>query len=199
MNIILISDDRLKVILTDADLNNYGIRVEDMDYDNIETKRVFRTILDKAKNETGFDASHSRIFIQIYPDIRGGCEMYVSRIGEKSSSCRSGRGRVSYGEGGKEKSSEHIYRFEAMEDLLRACRLLREVGFSVTSSAYAERENGDGACYLMAVLTVESEARASYLLSEYGERCADRYGRWWIAERCALLCEGNAVGILGNL
>ena len=50
MNIILISDDRLKVILTDRDLSGYGIRIEDIDYGNTETKRVFWTILDKAKN-----------------------------------------------------------------------------------------------------------------------------------------------------
>ena len=50
MNIILISDDRIKVTLTDRDLVGYGIRVEDIDYDNTETRRVFWTILDKAKN-----------------------------------------------------------------------------------------------------------------------------------------------------
>ena len=90
MNIILISDDRLKVILTSSDLTGYGIRIEDIDYDNTETRRVFWTILDKAKNETGFDAAISRIFIQIYPDSSGGCEMYVSRMGDRRASRKTG-------------------------------------------------------------------------------------------------------------
>ena len=107
--------------------------------------------------------------------------------------------RFSVGGEQKDKCSELIYRFDALDDLLCACRMLRDGGFSVSSSAYAERENGVGACYLIAEPTGDGETRAVCVLSEYGEPCGDRYSRWRIAEHFSPLCKGNAIGILGNL
>ena len=56
MHIKIISDEKLKVTLSAVDLERYGIRIEDIDYDTTETRRVFWTILDQAKLETGFNA-----------------------------------------------------------------------------------------------------------------------------------------------
>ena len=203
MNIILISDDRLKVVLTDNDLSSYGIRIEDIDYGNTETKRVFWTILDKAKNETGFDAALSRIFIQIYPDARGGCEMYVSRIGDKKS-VRRGSDRVQCAVGGTAKELgarvEFVYRFCGVDGLISVCKLLRDSGFSGVSSAYAG-ENG-GFCYLIAE-SGEGNAMTEFAirgrLAEYGDDCGGGYGKWRVMEHCSLICWGNAVETLSNL
>lgn len=194
MNIILITDNRLKVTLTEQDLNGYGIRIEDIDYGNTETKRVFWTILDRAKNETGFDAAQSRIFIQIYPDTQGGCEMYVSRIGEKRPESGE-RVRCNIGSGARKKPTEQVYRFGNLELLMTACRVLTRKGFKGLSTAYITTPNGEGECYLS--LKAENEWRSC--LAEYGESCTDKYAKWSVAEHCTPICERNAAEVLGNL
>ena len=195
MNIILISDDRLKVVLTDRDLSGYGIRIEDIDYGNTETKRVFWTILDKAKNETGFDAALSRIFIQIYPDSRGGCEMYVSRISDRGSRRCTDGVRCAIGGESDGETVEHIYRFSGLDSLISACRALMAYGFSGFASAYA---CDSAECYLIIKVALEAEERVVFYLSEYGESYVSRYGKWRLMEHCRLISEGNAVSILGN-
>ncbi len=195
MNIILITDDRLKVTLTEQDLNGYGIRIEDIDYGNTETKRVFWTILDKAKNETGFDAAQSRIFIQIYPDTQGGCEMYVSRIGEKKNAENRERVRCNVGSRARKKPAEQVYRFDTLELLITACKLLIQKGFKGRSTAYVATQNGDGECYLL----LKADAEWKACLAEYGESCGDKYAKWSVAEHCKTICEKNAIEILGRL
>ena len=200
MNIILISDDRLKVVLTDRDLSGYGIRIEDIDYGNTETKRVFWTILDKAKNETGFDAALSRIFIQIYPDSRGGCEMYVSRIGDKKSSrSRTDGVRCAIGGESDGETVEYVYRFGGLDALISACRILVSSGFRGFSSAYACGMEPDSEFYLIIKVALEDEERMVLYLAEYGESYVSRYGKWRLMEHCRLISEGDAVSILGNL
>ena len=199
MNIILISDDRLKVVLTDRDLSGYGIRIEDIDYGNTETKRVFWTILDKAKNETGFDAALSRIFIQIYPDSRGGCEMYVSRIGNKRSSrSRTDGVRCAIGGESDGEAVEYVYRFEGLDDLISACRMLNGGGFQGLASAYSAGNGPTSECYLIIKIALGEDERAALYLAEYGESYTRRYGKWRITEHCHLISEGDAVSILGN-
>jgi len=196
MNIILISDDRLKVTLTDRDLDGYGIRVEDIDYDNTETRRVFWTILDQAKNETGFNAALFRIFIQIYPDRRGGCEMYVSRIdGERGKRKSSDGIRCTVNKSGEAKIAEYIYRFEQTEHLLSACKALKRAEFRGHSEAYIQKTPIGDTCYLI----ISSEAKWTVYPSEYGELCKEKYARWYIAERCSPICEEKATEILGDL
>ena len=81
MELILISSSKLKIMLSDADMEKYDLTAETVDYDNTATRRAFWSILDDAKNETGFDAASDRLFIQMYPSKDGGCEMFVTKLG----------------------------------------------------------------------------------------------------------------------
>ena len=190
MHIKIISEEKLKVTLSAIDLKDYGIRLEDIDYDNTETRRVFWTILDKAKIETGFDAASSRIFIQIYPNTDGGCEMYVSRIKSR----RDDTVKLHPTPYSSEQTTEHIYRFSRLEHLTAACKALNNLGFSGISSAYMASEDGEES-YLILV----GETKWSLPLSEYGEKCDGQYEKWRILERYTLICEENAANILGKL
>ena len=80
MELILINSNKLKIMLTEADMIQYELDFNTINYDNIETRRAFWNILDEAKHRTGFDAASDRIFIQLYPSKEGGCEMYVTKV-----------------------------------------------------------------------------------------------------------------------
>ena len=186
MHIKIISDEKLKVTLTATDLERYGIRIEDIDYDNTETRRVFWTILDQAKLETGFNAATSRIFIQIYPDTAGGCEMYVSKVKKRGDDTVNVHSASLL-------PKEHIYRIETLDHLLSACKALAEIGFSESSSAYADSEKDE--YYLI----LDCAPNQALPLSEYGEKCDGKYEKYRILERCTPICESNAIETLSKL
>ena len=80
MDLILINENKLKIILTNEDMTALDIKCEDIDYSSTGTRRVFWELLDKAKQQTGFDPVGDRIFVQVHPDKTGGCFMYVTKI-----------------------------------------------------------------------------------------------------------------------
>ena len=79
MELLLISESRLKIILSDADMEKYEITSDTMEGSDSETKRAIRCILDEAKRRIGFDVCGGNIFVQIFPSKDGGCEMFVTK------------------------------------------------------------------------------------------------------------------------
>lgn len=77
----MISDSKLKIMLTSDDMKEYSLDCSTLDYENTETRRAFWSILDEAKHRTGFDAASEKVFVQVYPSRAGGCEMYVTKLG----------------------------------------------------------------------------------------------------------------------
>lgn len=208
MELILISSSKLKIMLSDADMEKYDLKAETIDYDNTATRRAFWSILDDAKNETGFDAASDRLFIQMYPSKDGGCEMFVTKLGtlcaeeSPASPCspERKRSRMPLPPKGEEKTKERlfVYSFESLEWLLQACRRLLRVKWRGRSKAYKAY---DGKCYLF--LYERGEAlplltRLSFL-GEYGIAEHAETITLYIKEYASPLCENSAVETLGVL
>ena len=208
MELILISSSKLKIMLSDADMEKYDLTAETVDYDNTATRRAFWSILDDAKNETGFDAASDRLFIQMYPSKDGGCEMFVTKLGTlcaeecPAATCapERKRPRMSLPPKSEEKTKERlsVYSFESLEWLLGVCRRLLKVKWKGRSKAYRAF---DGKCYLF--LYERGEAlplltRFSFI-SEYGIAEHAETLSLYIKEYATPLCENAAVEILGVL
>ena len=80
MEIIMISDSKIKVMLSADDLKGFDLDTASLDYSNTETKRMFWDILSRAKHSIGFDTDGHRVLVQLYPSRCGGCEMFVTRL-----------------------------------------------------------------------------------------------------------------------
>lgn len=78
-------ESEIRIRLTKEDLASFSITAEELDYDSAHGKRVIWELFDKARRETGFDATGEKIYIQLYPTDRGGCELFVTKL-EKSRS-----------------------------------------------------------------------------------------------------------------
>ncbi|HZK21372.1 MAG TPA: adaptor protein MecA [Oscillospiraceae bacterium] len=79
MKIELQNEDKIVVELTKTDLKSLDITYEDMDYSNIETRRVIWTLLDEAKRVLGKDISPAeRMLIEALPLEDGGCVLYFT-------------------------------------------------------------------------------------------------------------------------
>lgn len=208
MELILISSSKLKIMLSDADMEKYDLTAQTVDYDNTATRRAFWSILDDAKNETGFDAASDRLFIQMYPSKDGGCEMFVTKLGtlcaeeDPSPSCpperRRSRPPLSHKSEERVKERLSVYSFEDLERLLEVCRRLLQVKWKGRSKAYRAF---DGKCYLFLYERTESTlllTRFSFI-GEYGIAEHAETSSLYIKEYASPLCECAAVETLGAL
>ncbi len=187
MDLLRIGDSKLKVTLTEEDMEKYRLDQKTLDYDTTETRRAFWQILDEAKHATGFDAGGERLFVQVYPSRGGGCEMYITILADEDA----GEGKESAVRGGV----ESLYRFEELSHLLAACRILRECGYIGESMAYAE-----GGAYFLTVTESRCGDLPEYsFLEEYGTRtpCGPRLA--YLREHGRCLEESKAVSRLGTL
>lgn len=79
MKIELLENDSIKIRLTKEDLNSLCICVDELDYANIETRRVIWTLLDAARYELKIDIDPTEnMLIEVLPNRSGGCCIYIT-------------------------------------------------------------------------------------------------------------------------
>lgn len=211
MELILISSNKLKIMLTNEDMARYALDAETADYDNTATRRAFWSILDDAKNQTGFNAAGDRVFIQLYPSKEGGCEMFVTKMGlfcsldedrKKSVSLLNGKSTKTLVERlGENDGRERIgaYVFDELSSLLAVCHHLCCRKWRGKSEAY---RGHDGKCYLILSERTKDMAAALDRLSfitEYGKVENADTVRLYIREHAKCICQSHAVQTLGVL
>jgi len=78
-------DYRIAVELSDEDMDELEITYEDLDYSNIETRRVLWTILDEARQALGKEINLSeKMLIEAVPSGKGGCTIYFTVLQKPS-------------------------------------------------------------------------------------------------------------------
>ncbi len=200
MELILISESKLKVMLSAQDMRRYDITCDTIDSTSVSSRRAFWNILDEAKAQTGFDPAGGKIFVQMYPSKNGGCELFITRLaGERNSishPTRPEHGVIAesvmtlpsknpltpYAE-------QSLYGFDSLSDLLLGCRRLATRKDPPSARAYFDE---DAHRYYLAV------AADVPVLGEYnGFRCRPRDFAY-IEEHCRLFCT-DAVSLLAPL
>lgn len=82
-------EEKISVTLTKNDLTALDITYEDLDYSNIETRRVIWTILDEARRVLGKSVDiDNRLLIQASPAADGGCLLQFTQLAEAVDSKR---------------------------------------------------------------------------------------------------------------
>lgn len=188
MELILISDSKLKVMLSPEDMRRFDITCDDLDGTEIASRRAFWSILDEARSQTGFDPAGHKIFVQMYPSRSGGCELFVTRLGgKKDSDTKKSRSFAKTAVLPRDEQS--LYAFSSLSDLLLGCRRLSAEEDPPAARAYTDEEQRR--FYL--VLAMDAP-----VLSEYnGTRCRPRDFAY-IEEHCRMFCE-DAVTLLSPL
>ena len=209
MEIIMISDNKLKVMLCKEDLSHFELKPEQLDYSNTETKRMFWDVLNRAKHQTGFDTDGQRVLVQLYPSKEGGCEMFVTKIGllhsDDCSKDKSNSNEKKYSELNNLKKSSNTafsysaFRFENTEEMLEVCRRLASIGYIGESSAYF-CENGKKYLFLSDVDFSEFAPPDEFsFISEYGELESSKKLIYYLSEHGKAICEHDAVSTLSKL
>jgi len=197
MEMILISDSKLKIMLTSDDMEEIDLKIADFD----TSGNAFAEILSQARTQTGFEASADRIFVQVYPLRTGGCEVYVTKIEIPSAeTVRLVRPDTVKGTH-RRKKYKCVFHFESMEALLQACRRTCE---KVDSSAYS---SATGYYLVMSWEETSSNAHAESLIATLKFGAAAEHGSLvktepvfaYISEHGTPICLHTAAATLGAL
>ena len=210
MEIIMISDSKLKLMLAREDLAEFDLEADELDYSKSETKQMLWDILSDLREQVGFRTDGCRVLVQLFPSRDGGCEMFISKIAdfcycaeERTDTeheillpmlhCKSAhRSAACQGKVG-------VFAFDRLEWMITVCRRLRGIGYGEDSRAYISDDH-------RYFLFLEGLDPLGYLtldeysfIAEYGSvENADAL-TGYLCEHGRLLCESDAVERLGVL
>ena len=203
MELIRISDSKLKIMLTPMDMRQFELNTDNFYDDSEKMHRSFRRLFEEVKRQSGFEADDHRISVQYFPSREGGCEMFISNLSgdrEKSPCALTpaqemqpmARTRGSF-------CRSFAYRFEGLEELLSVCRRLLPMDYISASSAWRD----DGGRYYLFLSTFAASPFATpeelYFVVEYGSLENASQLRLYLSEHGMVICAENAVGTLGAI
>ena len=136
MDFLLIGESKLKIVVTEEEMKEYKLDSGIDAGGGAGIRRAFWRILDKAKENVGFDPAGDKVLIQFYPVASGGCEIFVTKLGilpEASARlvARSNKIEVL-------SRSESLYAFESLDELRTLCGIIKVIshGKSPRSDVY---------------------------------------------------------------
>ena len=193
MELKLLNENKLKITLTNEDMALMDITYEEMDYyKDIGTKRVVWEILDKAKNQIGFDAAGSELLsIYVRPDKDGGCLIYVTKDTQKSNTHTHAHTHT-YEKKYKSrfytgiKKKRFLYMFDNSEVLLEVCNQLDMMGYNGKSDIFAD----DKKYYLYIEDNIEYALDS---ISEYGILINNPFFSFYLDEHTKKILAFDAV------
>lgn len=177
MDFLVVSESKLKIMLTREDMKKYGIDSVDVDYDDPKTRRRFWKILDDAKEKCGFDVAGDKVLIQFYP-AKEGSEIFVTKLGvlpvgaERAISKSSKVAMLS--------TRRCIYKFESLDAMICAAKIIGDGSSDRRPRAFI---GDNGAYYIVADERGGASERGcdfSYI-TEYGKEIPSNVGAY-IAE-----------------
>lgn len=222
MELIVISPTKLKIMLTEPDMRRYDLPAdltnEIADRPQERTRQALRKLFAQAHQETGFETEGARLLVQLYASRAGGCEIFVTRLGdteeeELSTSEQALLERVFRQDA--EKATDEappvahlpattatrtaVLRLEGLDSLLAVCRRLSEQGYGRESSAYI-LDNGEYCLFLAIPDTAFFRLPLAYaFLTEYGREGDPATLSAYLSEHGQVLCAEGAVERLGEL
>ena len=203
MELIRISDSKLKIMLTPTDMRHFELNTDNFCDDSEQMHRSFRLLLDEVRRRSGFEADDHRISVQYFPSREGGCEMFISNLsGEKDrATCAltpaqgmqaTTRTRGSF-------CRSFAYRFDGLDNLLSVCRRLLPLDYISASSAWRD----DAGRYYLFLSTFASSPFAMpeelYFVVEYGSVENAAQLRLYLTEHGTVVCAEDAIGKLGAI
>ncbi len=197
MELIVISDARLKVMLTAEDVRRYELGGKSVDGESPEVKRVLRELLDEVKSRVGFDASGERVLVQLYPSKGGGCELFVTKLG-KSGDAKPSEERLSLSSPSEEPALRTaVFSFCEVSRLLAVCRALKRMGYRLFSTAYAS-DSGELWLVLREPCREKRPGRLAFI-EEFGRRRQGASDLSYIKEHGRCIAPSDAVSLLAEL
>jgi negative regulator of genetic competence, sporulation and motility len=185
LEVQLIHKDKLKITLTADDMLSMGLRYEQMALGDPATRTALRTLLEQARQQTGFHPRGAKLFIEVYSAEGDGCVLYFTLLPP--------------GEKGREAGAAPVlFQFDDLETVIRgAAAVFQRYGHRIYKSSLYRVAEG----YRLVILPLDYADRLSeYFLAEYGQPA----GKGALAaarteEHGKELIRDNAIEVLAGL
>ena len=192
MDFIRISDSKIKVTLSQKDLDRYVAEGERGDPSG--SHGTLRAILREIRRETGFDATGERVLMQMFPASDGGCELFVTRLGKLPDDRVRGQAPLP---AAPLPLRSAVFVFEGLSPLLAVCRHLKHIGYPHLSAVYY----GDDRLWYLVLQEQIPRDRPSPLsfAEEFGTRRRAGATLAYIKEHGTCISGSDAVAALAPL
>ncbi len=203
MELVIISDKKMKIMLTQKELDRYNIDSESFSITNDAHRHAFRRLLNDACKQSGFENNAARLMVQMYPAKKGGCEIFVTKMesSEAPSKRPSSPSPISLDIECYETSDDAAcYCFDTFSHLNSVCRQLVTSRFKGKSDAYVST-SGTYYLILSKFHSKRSIGQPYNNLSFINEfTVSSGLGSIpYVQEYCKLICKDKAVDVLGML
>ena len=212
MELIMVNSLKLKIILTPEDMRELNITNESLDYGSSATRRAFKSILEKAKSETGFETGNDRVYVQVFPSNDGGCEMFLTKrcklLPEPDENKISLlHKKYKFARETESKKQEYIARTNNIEHIIELCIRMKNAGFSGISRLYSYKEDfclyihfpKKFPTFVQESYTAEQDVARFSFISEYADLFfAQPLTKEYINEHWNLLIQNGAVEMLAQ-
>ena len=179
MELILISNSKLKIMLSAEDMKKYNIECDG----GSALRQGFKPVLERAHDDCGFDIESGRLLVQVFPSRGGGCEMFVTRVALT---------------GTESAVDASVCIFDSMQAMISLCRVLHGRGFGRESEAYALPE-GAFALILPEFDRDERLPLEATVINEFGYRRDCERIEGYIKEHARMIFGDDAVARLAEL
>ncbi len=200
MELIRISEQKLKIMLTPTDMRHFELDPDNFTEDSEGMHRSFHRLLEEVKKQTGFTADDTHISVQYFPSREGGCEMFISAHARAEvPSLPPAKAVQPLKRTSNWFERECAYRFATLDSLLTVCHRLSMIGYIGSNSAYFDEK---GRYYLLFTVRSESPFQTPEELmfpGEYGTIENTPLLKIYLSEHGTLICPENAVYRLGQL
>lgn len=205
MEMIKVNTMKLKIILTPKDMAEFNITNDCLDYSTEKSRKVLKCILEKAKTDADFDTGQDRLYMQFFPSVDGGGELYITRKPivlpqDTDKETRIYKNKYSI-KSKLVKNDGYIISFESSENLIALCIRLGKEQIYVSSSLYFYE--GKYYLYIHSINTFSKlskdfdlfdlDSNASFIC-EYGKTYyASKIRKAFLDEHAKLICRFGAV------
>lgn len=206
MELIRISNRKLKIMLTPTDMSHFELNTDDFEHSGHTLHHAFRLLLDEVRRQTDFDTENLHLSVQYFPSREGGCEMFISNLqrDEPHTSPINALQAISKTAiqplkkgGGFQRDC--AYRFETLSDLLHACRRLDLIGYAPESAAYRDEKGVYFLFFSILATSPFSLPQELEFLVEYGSIENAALLRLYIREHASLIASPDAICRLAKL
>ena len=187
---MLVGEAKLKITLSEDEAKAYDLNITDQSIDTAKARRGFWRIIERAREEVGFDTSGDKVLIQFYKTGKGGCEIFVTKLGLLSPSAAkliSKSERITLLDKGMS-----FYSFASESDLIAAAKALKNnpSGLVPRGDMYV---SDDGEVFL----GLEEIASGGYsaefpIILEFGYRLPDE-AEIYVREHCKRTIAESAI------
>jgi len=216
MECLVISDKKLKIMLTAVDMKNYCLSCEEIEScggTDFCTKKAFRHILSDAEKMCGFEAVADRFLCQIFPSKDGSCELFITKIDidsllatyKNESNENTEHLPLSPSKPKRRRAERYIFVYKEFSHLMKVCQSMKKCNFDGESLAYTNGKKYfllfNDINYLEMPLRGGMRITSFSIAGEYGEQIeCDRSGVLisYIEEHCIPIATTDAVGTLGK-